>query len=330
MGKPQDISFMGEAESVKKKVIIDCDVGVDDALALILAFHSPELEVQAVTGVNGNVPLDRVFENIQKVLTLLRPLHKPWIARGADRPLEGAGVHAHDVHGGDGLGGAHIEAAPAQRWWRFSSRPSPELICRLARQDPGILTLIAVGPLTNVALALQKDPSGMKELKEIIVMGGAVRTGGNITPYAEFNIFVDPLAASRVFQSGLPISLIPLDVTRRVALTSRMMAEKILPMNNPFSKFIIEATGFDFKTQLFYGQRSSFYLHDPLAVAAAICRDIVKMEEADLLVHTEKGEHLGQTTEGREKGSSEQRGIHVGFSVDTEKFLDLFFSRLEG
>jgi inosine-uridine nucleoside N-ribohydrolase len=321
---------MGEAESVKKKVIIDCDVGVDDALALILAFHSPELEVQAVTGVNGNVPLDRVFENIQKVLTLLRPLHQPWIARGADRPLEGAGIHAHDVHGGDGLGGAHIEAAPAQQGWRFYSRPAPELICRLARQDPGNLTLIAVGPLTNLALALKKDPAAIRELKEIIIMGGAVRTGGNITPYAEFNIFVDPLAASQVFQSGLPVSLIPLDVTRRVALTSRMMAEKILPMNNPFSKFIIEATGFDFKTEHFYGQRSSFYLHDPLAVAAAISLDIVKMEEVDLRVVTQKGEYFGQTAEVREKSSSEHKGIHVGFSVDAEKFVDLFISRLEG
>jgi len=303
---------------------------VDDALALILAFHSPELEVQAVTGVNGNVPLDRVFINMKKMLTLLHPPHKPWIARGADRPLTGDGVHAHDVHGGDGLGGAHIDESPTQEWWCPSSRPAHELICQFARQDPGNLTLIALGPLTNVALGLKTDPSGMKKLKEIIIMGGAVRTKGNITPYAEFNIFVDPLAAFHVFQSSLPITLIPLDVTRQVALTSSVIKEGIQPLKNAFSKFVIEATGFDFDTQEFYGRRSSFYLHDPLAVAAAVYPDILKMEKVDLRIVTEKGEHFGQTKEVREKSSSKQKRIDVGFNVDAEKFLDLFISRLKG
>jgi inosine-uridine nucleoside N-ribohydrolase len=320
---------MGEAESVKKKVIIDCDVGVDDALALILAFHSPELDVQAVTGVNGNVPLDRVFRNIQKMLTLIRPPHKPWITKGADRPLTGAGVFAHDVHKDDGLGGAHIDASPTQEWWRSSPRPAHELICQFSREDPGNLTLIAVGPLTNVALALKEDPSGMRQLKEIIIMGGAVRTKGNITPYAEFNIFVDPLAAFHVFQSGLPITLIPLDVTRRVALTSRVIQEKVQPLKNAFSKFAIEATGFDFDTQEFYGRKSSFYLHDPLAVAAAFCPDILKMEKVDLRVVTEKGEHFGQTLEVQGESPPAKGRIDVGFTVDAEKFLDLFISRLK-
>jgi purine nucleosidase len=312
-----------------KKVIIDCDVGVDDALALIFAFHSPELEIQAVTGVNGNVPLSMVFRNIQKVLSLLQPSRKPWIAKGADRPLTGEGVHAHEVHGGDGLGGAVIQDSGKMEWWRFFPRPAHQLICELAAGKPGALTLIAVGPLTNVALALDHDPQAIKAIKEIIVMGGAVRTAGNITPYAEFNIFVDPLAASKVFASGLPVRLVPLDVTRQVALTPAIMRKRIEPIKNEFARFVIESTGYDESSGIFFGGRSSFFLHDPLAIGAAVCPDLIGMGKVDLQVVTERGERYGKTEEGRNRKLSDG-GINVGFKVDAEKFLDLFISRLKG
>ncbi len=184
-----------------KKVMIDCDVGVDDALALILAFHSPELDVKAVTGVNGNVPLEQVFGNIQKVLSLIQPKNKPLIARGADQPLQGKPIYAHSVHGKDGLGGAKIDRKGGEDGWRLFPGRAEELIIEMARQYPDEMTLIATGPLTNLALALQRDREGMKKLKEITIMGGAVRTGGNITPHAEFNIFSDPLAAKIVLES---------------------------------------------------------------------------------------------------------------------------------
>ena len=107
---------------MRKKAMIDCDVGIDDALALILAFHSPELEVKAVTGVNGNVPLEQVFENIQKVLSLIQPKKQPLIAKGADRPLKGEPVYAHSVHGKDGLGGAKIDRRKEDAWQLFMAR----------------------------------------------------------------------------------------------------------------------------------------------------------------------------------------------------------------
>src|SRR3972149_11628079 len=214
-----------------KKVLIDCDVGVDDALALILAVHSPELEVKAVTGVNGNVPLEQVFENIQKVLSLICPKNKPLIAKGADQPLRGKPRYAHSVHGQDGLGGAKIDRKEGKEWWQFYAGPADELITKIARQHPDEMTLIAIGPLTNLSLAIQKDPEGMRKLKEIVIMGGAVRTRGNMTPYAEFNIFSDPLAAKAVFESGLPITLVPLDVTHQVFFTSGWMEDRIKPLN---------------------------------------------------------------------------------------------------
>ena len=144
------------------KVIIDCDVGVDDALALILAFHSPELEVKAITGVSGNVPLDLVFNNIQRVLSLIQPHPKPLIARGADRPLKGEPVYAHSFHGEDGLGSASIVRKKGEDDWHAFSGRAEELIPQLARHSPGEMTLIATGPLTNVALGIRGDPEGME------------------------------------------------------------------------------------------------------------------------------------------------------------------------
>ncbi len=127
----------------KKSVIIDCDVGVDDALALILAFNSPEIEIKAVTGVNGNVPLDQVFANIKKILSLIQPNSPPLIAKGADRPLKGNPVYAHSVHGSSGLGGAKLEVPEGETWWRIFPGPADKLIAEIASQDPHNITLIA-------------------------------------------------------------------------------------------------------------------------------------------------------------------------------------------
>ena len=306
-----------------KKVIIDCDVGVDDALALILAFHSPELNVEAITGVNGNVPLDLVFENIQKVLCLIQPKNKPLIAKGADRPLAGEPVYAYSFHGKNGLGKATIEQRGREQWCQFFSGKADELILKLARQHPNELTLIAIGPLTNVALALQKDLEGMKKLKEVVIMGGAVRVKGNVTPYAEFNIFVDPLAARMVFKSGLPITLVPLDVTHQVCLTSRVMEERVKPLNNLFSQFVVEATQYNSTTHRFLENSEMFYLHDPLAVGVTINRDLVEMEKLSIDVETEDREYYGQTKEV--EGCP---NINACLRVNSKTFLELFLSRL--
>lgn len=315
------------SSDMQKKVIIDCDVGVDDALALIFAFHSPELDLRAITAVNGNVPLDQVYENIQRVLTLIRPVHKPWIARGADRPLKGDPVYAYSFHGKDGLGEATIARRDGTDWWQTSSLRADELITTSARQCPGEITLIAVGPLTNLALGLRQDPEGMGKLKEVVIMGGAVRTKGNMTPYAEFNIFVDPWAAKAVFESGLPITLVPLDATQQVSLTPQLIKERIEPMNHSFSQFLIEATGYDLTVQRFTRGYEAFHLHDPLAVGSTIDPDLVQKESCFLQVETGEGGNYGQTTEVR-GGVSEHQKIDVCFGVDSVRCLNLFLSRL--
>ena len=307
---------------IKRKVIIDCDAGVDDALALILAFHSPELDVKAVTGVNGNVPLDWVFENIQKVLSLIRPKQKPLIAKGAAQPLKGQSVYAHSIHGNDGLGGAKIERKQVEEWWQIYPGSAHELITRMARQCPNELTLIATGPLTNLALGLQRDLEGMRNLREVVIMGGAVRTKGNITSHAEFNLFVDPLAAKIVFESGLPITLVPLDVTHQVFLTSQLIEMRVKPLQHAFSQFVIEATGYDITTHRFR-TGEVFHLHDPLAVGVVINPDLVGKERLSIDVETQEGEHYGQVLE-----AFRSPNINVCLEVDAMRFLELFLSRL--
>ena len=302
---------------------MDCDVGVDDALALILAFHSPELDVKAVTGVNGNVPLEQVFENIQKVLSLIHPKHKPLIAKGADQPLKGKTIYAHSVHGKDGLGGAKIDQREGEEGWQLFPGHADELITKMARQYPDEMTLIATAPLTNLALAIQKDSEGMGKLKEIVIMGGAVRIRGNITPYAEFNIFSDPLAAKIVLESGLPITLVPLDVTHQVSLTPQSMEERVKPVNNSISKFLIEATGYHSVTHQFRNMEL-IHLHDPLAVGVVIDPTLVRKERLSIHVETQEGEHYGKTSE-----VEEGLKVEVCLGVNAEGFLELFLSRLK-
>ena len=305
------------------RVIIDCDAGVDDAIALILAFHSPELEVKAITGVNGNVPLDLVFENIQKVLSLIESHHKPLIARGAEGPLRGEPVYAYSFHGEDGLGGAKIIRKTGKEHWQIYSGRADELILEMAHQHPGEMTLIATGPLTNVALGLQRDPGGMRKLNKVVIMGGAVRTGGNITLSAEFNFFVDPWAAKIVLESGLPILLVPLDITRQVFLTPQIMEDRVRPICNSFSRFVVEATGYDSIKRQFRPMAKAFHLHDPLAVGVVIDPTLIRKEKLALRVETQGGGHYGRVLE--EQGGPR---VEVGVEVSSERFLELFLSRL--
>lgn len=307
----------------KKKVLIDCDVGVDDALALILAFHSPEIETVAVTGVYGNVPLHRVFENLQKVLRLIQPPKRPVIASGAVRPLEGDPVHAVSVHGEDGLGGYPMGSDGKEEDWEMDPREAARFIPEIAHRYPEEIILVATGPLTNLAMGLGHDPEGMKKLKQIVIMGGAVRTQGNITPRAEFNFFSDPLAARIVLQSGLPITLVPLDVTHQTFLTPSLMREKFGSSQDPFSRFVIQTTGYDSTRSVFRGNRDRFHLHDPLAVGVVIDPSLVSRERLFLQVETRPGASYGQVSESPSGSEAE-----VCLEVEPERFLNLFFSQI--
>ena len=184
-------------------VVLDVDTGVDDALALILALRSPELEVRAVTTVAGNTTVANATANTLLVLDLLEAREDLPVGQGAAGPRARELETAAEVHGTDGLGNVRALYPASRR--KTASLSAEELLLETIRQHPGELTLIATGPMTNLAVALARDPATFRQLKGIIQMGGAVAVPGNTSPHAEFNLFVDPEAATQVFESGVPL-----------------------------------------------------------------------------------------------------------------------------
>jgi len=231
-----------------KHVIIDTDPGVGDALALLLALRSPELLVEAITTVNGNAPLEQATENATLLPDLLDP--KPWpiLARGAAQTLKETLMRAPAVHSSDGLGELNrLKNADGSRRYTDPELPqyvpdATEVVLDLLKRYPDELGLITLGPLTNLAEALEADERRVKGLREVVIMGGAIAVPGNITPAAEFNISVDPHAAHRVFQSGLPIKLVPLDVTEKVCLKRTEIENLAQAMDEPLGRFLCNVT----------------------------------------------------------------------------------------
>jgi purine nucleosidase len=244
-----------------RRIIIDTDPGIDDAIAILIALRSPELHVEALTTVAGNVTLDLASDNARRLLSLAHRADVP-VARGAARPLRKILHTATYWHGPGGIGGADLPRPQAA----FDRRSATELISEVARRHPHDLTLVALGPLTNLAVALRQDPALRHELTEIIVMGGST-TGGNETAAAEFNFFVDPDAARLVFESGVPVTMVGLNATRQTLLT-RSHADALAASSSCVGKFVAQLARFYLKTA------EEFPLHDPLALVMAIDKSI--------------------------------------------------------
>ncbi|MCH7746036.1 MAG: nucleoside hydrolase [Chloroflexi bacterium] len=267
------------------KVVIDTDPGTDDALALIMALNSPDLDIQGLTTVGGNASLAHTTRNTLRLMEYLGSPHMP-VSRGAARPLRGKFQYAYHYHGPGGLT-VRLPSAKAE------PRPlrAPDYIISLAYSFPGELVLIALGPLTNVANAMNKEPRLKDWLKEIIVMGGAVEAPGNVTPHAEFNIYNDPAAANIVFSSGTPITLIGLDVCKQTYLT---IDDVSLTSNQSKG----EQLAFRIVTSWLESRpgRNQYMLCDPLTIAAAIQPELLSYREATISVETEDKERIGKTS----------------------------------
>jgi purine nucleosidase len=322
--------------------IVDVDTGIDDALALLYACASPEIDLVAVTCVNGNVPLGIVLENTLAVLALAgRPDVE--VAAGADAPLAGPAVHAFEVHGSRGLGDAVVEP-PA-------SAPSPrravELIVEEARRRPGEVLLVTTGPLTNLALALREEPLLPRLLRGWVLMGGAFRGTGNTLPRSEANVLYDPEAAQEALAAwgGVdePPLAIGLDVTERVVLTPAGVDEICSPApDSPLARVIRDAVGF----YIGFERRArpdvdGCFLHDPLAVAAAIDPSLVSWRAAHVEVeltgtHT-RGETVADFLRMWRHPLNAPAGLgeapdncRCALEVDVDGFLARFVERLRG
>lgn len=318
-------------------VVIDTDPGIDDALALILALRSPEIRVEAITTVAGNVGVDLGSRNALTVVEVVRPNPLPMVARGAERPLQRPLVTAVHLHGGDGLGdldrfrnpdGSPRYPGPALG---LSPREGPEELLAAAGRHPGELVVVCLGPLTNLALAIQRRPERMAQVKDIFVMGGAVAVPGNVTAVAEFNMHVDPHAARTVMESGLPITLVPLDVTTQVQLPQYLIETAIVQRGGAMGQFVRDFTSRGVELARELGREAAITLHDPLAVGVAIDPSLVTLREYHVSVEVSGQETLGMTVADRRTLLSARKApanCRVAMEVDAARFLDLFVERI--
>lgn len=308
-----------------KPVILDVDPGVDDALAILLALCSEELEVQALTIVNGNVPLKSGVENALKVLELAGRGDVS-VYEGAERPMRRNAVHAKAFHGETGLGEAVLPVPSI-----CASSDAVDFLKNALRAEPGAVTVIALGPLTNLALAEQRDPGILQCAKEVVVMGGALQSPGNVAPHSEFNFFVDPDAARAVVRSGAALSLVPLDATRMAHLSQEEMQQQRKINSSPAAQFCEDAT----RVGMAIAERMSggavFYLHDPLAVATTIDASICDYEDYWIDIETEGELTAGQVVCDRRAYANEAdragRRIRCAVAADRKRMLRLFFDR---
>jgi inosine-uridine nucleoside N-ribohydrolase len=302
-------------------VLIDCDPGQDDALALLLALGSPELDVLGVTTVAGNQTVDKTTANALRVLELAGRTDIR-VASGAEEPLSGELVVAADAHGETGLDGVDLP--------RASTEPAAELAkdflaARLGASERPV-TLIALGPLTNVALLLEAHPEATRRIERIVLMGGAIHEG-NQTPSAEFNIWIDPEAAARVFESGLDVTMVGLDVTNKAVLTAAD-ADSIRdsgPIGAAAAAMLDFYLGFYDEAY----EHGGAPIHDAVAVAHVFRPDLLTLAGKHVEVDTSDGICRGRTVvDMRKRTSGPVPNAHVALDIDTEGFRSLLLGRL--
>lgn len=306
------------------RIIIDTDPGVDDALTFLLALASPEIELEALTTVQGNVTIEKATRNALAVLELAGAGHIP-VARGCSHPIVKPPLNGGEaVHGFSGMGNADL---PPPTCKPLESHAIDYLIERFLA-EPGKISLFAIGPLTNIALAIRKEPRLASAIRELVIMGGAIRSGGNITPLAEFNIHEDPHAAHIVFHSGIPITLIPLDATYKCLLTSKDV-EQLNRIDSPIARFIRDVTGVSMD---FYRQHQGFdgcALHDPLTLATVIAPELLVLEDHTVDVDISGGVSTGKTFADFMRISKKPANMKVALDVKGREFVELFIERME-
>ena len=295
----------------KTPLIIDCDPGKDDAVALLMVFASPEIELLAITTVAGNVGLEKTSRNALRICELGGREHMA-VHAGCPRPMLKPLGTAVRVHGEDGLAGAALPDPV------MALRPdhAVDFLVDSLMASAGDITLAALGPLTNLALAIIKQPEIIPRLREIVLMGGAC-SGGNVTPYAEFNIHTDPHAAAVVFGAGAPLTMIGLDVTHQaIATPERVRA--IAAIERPAAAAVARMLTLDLERR-----GGGAPLHDPCVIAYLLAPELFSGEAMAVTVETADGERLGQTA------ATAPGNINVLKQIDADGFFELLTVRLE-
>jgi inosine-uridine nucleoside N-ribohydrolase len=306
---------------MKHKIILDCDPGHDDAIAILLAAHHPDIDLLAITTVAGNQSLDKTTRNALKVCSLANIRNVP-VARGMDRPLVRTARHAANIHGESGMDGPNIpepdiEPVPQQ---------AVDLLIDLLMNSDGDITIVPTGPLTNIATAIRREPAILPRIKAISLMGGAIGLG-NRTPAAEFNIWADPEAAAIVFDCGRPLTMSPLEVTHQALATGEVL-ERLRAANRPVASFAADLLTFFGDTYRNVFGFPAPPVHDPCAVAAVIEPDILQAYTIHVEIETE-----GEWTSGRTVCDvygvlGKEPNVRVGYSLDVSRFWEMLISTI--
>jgi purine nucleosidase len=306
----------GMNDPVALPCVLDCDPGHDDAVAMLLAAASDALDLRAITTVAGNGTLDKVTLNARRVCTLGAIRDVP-IAAGADRPLRRPLETAAHVHGESALDGSALPESDVA----LDPRPADHLIADVVAAAGEPVTLIPIGPLTNVATALDRHADLAGSLREIVVMGGS--TGrGNHTPYAEFNIYVDPEAAARVFASGVPLTMVGLNLTHQARATPEVLA-RLRALDTAVSEVVLGWLGFFADTYRDIYGFAGPPVHDPCALALTIDPTLVRSAEAHVAVETEGTFTRGATVVDLHGRLGLPANARVATELDSGRFWDL-------
>ena len=306
----------------KERFILDTDPGIDDALTILYVLASPEVKMEAITIVNGNCPMEQGVINALSVLELMNATHIP-VAKGMARPLLLPVVNAEVTHGKTGLGYAELPAP--------TTKPDPRHAVKLIRDlvltDPGEINIVAIGPLTNIAMAVRLYPEIIAAVKHIYIMGGAINHCGNMTPQAEFNIYCDPHAAHIVFHSGIPFTLVPLDVTYQTLLTESDL-KKIEESHTPVSDFIGKSSRYVMEFLSESQEITGCALNDPLALAAMFQSELLTIQHLVIDVDPDAGVSMGKTFADFYNYDGKQQNGFAALDVQARPFVEKFIVRM--
>ena len=306
---------MSSGRPMRQPIVLDCDPGHDDALAILLAAASPSLELVAITTVAGNQSLDKTSLNARRVCSVAGIRDVP-VAAGCDRPLLRPRIASPEIHGESGLDGPALGAPTVP----LDPRHGVDVILDAAR-DHDDLVLVATGPLTNVATAFARQPDLPQRLRRLVLMGGAMGLG-NVTPAAEFNIRVDPEAARAVFESGVPITMVPLETTHRALATPEVMA-RIAALDFPLAHLCVDLLTFFAETYLRVFGFTAPAVHDPCAVAWLIDPEIVPTRHMRVDIETNAEFSDGRTICDLYGVTGRPPNAEVGIDLEVDRFWDL-------
>jgi len=308
---------------VTRKIIIDCDPGQDDAVALFLAFASPELDVLGVTTVGGNVPLDLTQRNARQMCDIAGQTDVP-VHAGCDRPMQRPLRTAEMIHGETGINGIDIidPVTPLQQQHGVDF-----IIETLLAEADDSVTLVPTGPLTNIGSAIDREPAILAKIERVVLMGGAMREGGNRTPSAEFNILVDPEAADILFRCGRPITQMGLDVTHQV-LSTKERVERIRALGNPVAIATAGMISFFERYDMSKYSAPGAPLHDPCTIAWLIKPELFTGKDCNVTIETRSELTLGHTAVDFWHVTDRRKNVHWVYEVDSDGFYELLTERL--